>query len=477
MILLAIQLLLTGQGDLFFNAGLFDKAAREYSQQGLRLKEIESLYFAKEYQAIVKKLDHQNPVGEERYFLALAHQMLGHKEKMFQVAQDYLADPTHDPKRSAAFKNHFSLLKAQALIANGALKEAEEILSPLQPTPEGLYQLIQVKEMQKAPKEEIAPLLQTLLALEPTTPFHAAAFFEYYTFQDYLLGKKEALVHLKEHVKRFPDTPYSLMAWYLIGLDLKRERKSDSGRRVHAKNLEQAIEAFHKAETGYTKLQPQLPAEDKEYWENIKNYATLERARTLIEIAQHSSSAKKHIYLTYAIDTLEPLSSLEARLLLADVYSEEGEKENSLKELNKLEKFCRQQYPKQNYYLAKTLLSKGRLYYTLGEPEKGISLLEEGISLAPKHALTTDELLEAQITKGLCLKDLNELDKAMLVMSEVINSEMISSLRVKAMYFRALIYESQGRLELAKRQLEATLSKGGEWAELAKDKWTKEYHE
>jgi hypothetical protein len=55
----------------------------------------------------------------------------------------------------------------------------------------------------------------------------------------------------------------------------------------------------------------------------------------------------------------------------------------------------------------------------------------------------------------------------MLLLSHVINYDAVSTLRLKAMLLRARIYEMQGRKELAVRQLEALIPKGGEWAEEA----------
>jgi Tfp pilus assembly protein PilF len=89
--------------------------------------------------------------------------------------------------------------------------------------------------------------------------------------------------------------------------------------------------------------------------------------------------------------------------------------------------------------------------------------------------LNTDQRLDLSIQEALCYIDLNKLDQAMLILSDVINDDAISSLRVKAMVLRAEVYEKQGRIELAKKQLEATANKGGQWAKQAKEKLIKDY--
>jgi len=43
----------------------------------------------------------------------------------------------------------------------------------------------------------------------------------------------------------------------------------------------------------------------------------------------------------------------------------------------------------------------------------------------------------------------------MLLLSQVVNDEVISPLRIQAMFLRAEIYEIQGRPELAAKQWEA----------------------
>ena len=63
----------------------------------------------------------------------------------------------------------------------------------------------------------------------------------------------------------------------------------------------------------------------------------------------------------------------------------------------------------------------------------------------------------------------------MRLLSRVINDDVISPLRIKAMFLRADVYELQGRPELAIKQLEATSLKGGEWAQKAKEKLEQVY--
>ena len=453
----------------FFEAGNFEKAALLYAEEGKTGKEIESLYFAGKASSIVKKLEARAPEGDELYYLALAFQDLGDEPKMVKAGEAYLKSEGIDPQKKEALKTHLQLKTAEHLIAEKRFEAADSLLSELPPTAEILYTRIRLKEAQKEASEAIKPLKEALLSSQPQTPYHAAIAFEEYSFQDYLLGKKEALRHLKEFLKTYPDAPESSVAWYLTGLDLKRDRKGESGRRIHAKNLEGAIEAFHKAETLKTDASP--------YFAFIQKRATLERAHTLVEIAEEAARAKKHIYLSYAADVLQPLEGPEARLLLAHVFLLDDKKGEAYALLHQLESDFRKEGALQDRYFATTLLEKGKLLYEMRRAQEALVLLDEGEKQAPLGSLSSDELLGARITKALCYRDLKEYDTAMLVLSDVVNSDYISPLRIKAMYLRALIYESQGRPELAKRQFEAVLSKGGQWAEKAQEIWRQEVHE
>jgi len=100
------------------------------------------------------------------------------------------------------------------------------------------------------------------------------------------------------------------------------------------------------------------------------------------------------------------------------------------------------------------------------EEEALLSLLHER---QIKHA-NSELALEIAIEKSLCFWELKQTDKAMATLAWVINGPYASSLRVKAMILRAELYLSLHRLDLATRQLESVVSRGGEWAVIAERK-------
>ena len=128
---------------------------------------------------------------------------------------------------------------------------------------------------------------------------------------------------------------------------------------------------------------------------------------------------------------------------------------------------------KSSYYLSRALYQLGNLASRRGEYKQAIALFDRAMQVG--NALSTDEILTLMIDKSQALRSLGEFDQAMLTLSFVINYHAVSALRLKAMLLRAEIYHAQGRVTLARKQLESLALKGGEWALRAKEKLAQEY--
>ena len=286
----------------------------------------------------------------------------------------------------------------------------------------------------------------------PENPLTAEVEFEKFSYEDYLFGDKEALKHLKRFVEKYPSSPLILNAYYLLGLDLKKARK-----KVHPKNLNEAIDHFQKVETLFSKLD--IKSDRLGYYKNLVREATLERAKTLILIAEEGSDSKKKIYLEYAIDLVDQIlkePSGEAVLLYAKLLKMKGDNSIAYLEsnLSKLDPY--------SLDLAKLELAK---HYENQNPKKALDIIEN------LNALSPSEKLEAKLIKSHIHEKEGDLDKALLTLSEIINENCVSERRIEAMYQRALIYEKQNRFDLALRQLDACRLKGGKWGEAAMKKW------
>lgn len=457
----------------FFEATLFERACELYQKEGLRLKQAECLYHMGRMKELVELLETQNPMGEELYFLALAYQNIQEEQKELLAKEAYLCQTGINSERAEAFCEDLSLKRADQHIQNEAWDLAEEALNQAPQTQEVLFCQIRVKLQKGASALELKEARQKFLDTAFDSPYLPEVSFELYDFQDYLLGKKEALKHLKSFIKQYPQAPQTIVAWYLTGMDLMRDRKTSEGRFIHHKDRSQAALAFSESEEVFESLKESLSEKDLLYYKQISQKAALERGRALVEIADSSTGSKKEIYLKYAAAHLSTQSEPEARLLYADLLVQQKEDEKALEVLTELEK---ELFSTPSLNFAKTLIAKGRrLYYHKKSPE-ALQCFEQAETSAPPLSLTADEKIDLLIYKGLCLKDLGKYDQAMLLFSEGVNSDLVSSLRVKAMFMRSLIYQSLNRPELAKRQLEAALLKGGEWAKTAQEKWIKEYH-
>jgi len=325
-----------------------------------------------------------------------------------------------------------------------------------------------------------------------------SAYFHYYSYRDYLQGDKEALKHLKDFLETFPASPLAIPAHFLIGLDYKRDRKTIEGRSIRKKNLLKAIESFTDVERLFESQKSLIGEKELPYYVNIRYRALLERALANQDISEESQGTKREIYFQYAEELYkqifrefaDPQHPLAGCLMKIEPFPKAYEESlhalimsyrqaNNIEAAKKLIDEALGKYRElgvaNGYYLS-------RIYFELGAIEmlnKEYDLALEAFSQAEDSNkgkfLSSDQKLDLWIQQALCYKSLGQMDKAMLILSKVINDDAISGQRLKAMFLRAEIYELQGRTELARKQLEATAKKGGEWAHKAKVKLDKEY--
>lgn len=218
-----------------------------------------------------------------------------------------------------------------------------------------------------------------------------------------------------------------------------------------------------------------------------------------LAISDESQGAKRQIYLEYAeevflglVRDFETLNHPYAKLLfdndsypalyeestfwLAQTFVRAQNDEAARNIFTKmLERYHAAKVTK-GYYLS-------RVWYELGK----IALRRKEYALALqsfKHAedtakgnqvLSTDQRLDLWIQQSMSYRGLNQFDNAILILSKVVNDDAISALRLKAMYLRAETYEQQGRPELARKQLESMVKKGGIWALKAQEKLGTDY--
>lgn len=332
------------------------------------------------------------------------------------------------------------------------------------------------------------------------SPYAAEAYFFYYSYADYAQGERAAIKHLQTMAEKYPETPFLIHAWYLIGMDYKRDRKTETGKWIRKKNPMAAIDAFQASEAQFETLfrEGKLEEAELDLLATIRYRALLERAMANLEIADQSQGAKKHIYLEYAEEELKQLIAefrnkehplkehikhvaqhehLEEESLfwLAEAYikaNKDVKAEQTLSQM--LEKYQSAKITR-GYYLSRTYYDLGMIATRRGDHEAALQNFRQAEDAAKGNVLGTDQKLDLWIQQGLSYQALNELDNAILIFSKVVNDDAISGLRIKAMYLRAGAYELQGRRDLARKQLDAVAHKQGEWAVKAQERLNKDY--
>lgn len=334
----------------------------------------------------------------------------------------------------------------------------------------------------------------------PNSFYAAEAYFSFYPYKDYIQGDRTLIKHLQALEKKFPTSLFVLHANYLIGLDSKRDRKTLEGKWIRKKNLTSAIDAFQGVETAFDSLleKGMIPEDKLAYYTSIRYQAILERALANLAIADESLGAKRQIYLEYAEEVFrhlvqdfespqanftrhlvdrEPYHPIyeESTFWLAQTYVRENDDDAAEKVFaNMLDRYQKGKITR-SYYLSRVWYEQGKIALRRKENALALEFFRHAEDAAKGKILTTEQKLDLWIQQSTCLKELNQSDQAILILSKVVNDDAISGLRLKAMLLRAEIYETQGRRELARKQLESIAKKGGEWALKAKEKLEKEY--
>jgi hypothetical protein len=344
--------------------------------------------------------------------------------------------------------------------------------------------------------------LQQVYTLDPQSAYAPFAYFQFYTYREYMRGHRKAIKHLQTMPLLFPTHPLLISAHYLIGLNHKKDQLSEEGQLLRHKDLTSAIEAFQLAESTFDNLfkKDLIQSEQLAFFFQVRYRAQLERAQANLAIAQSSIGGKRQIYLEYAEgvfkelirDFTSPRSLVavklihshtpypkvwaDAELKLAQTYEEKKWWKEAEAVLDQSLEHYRQAQVTQSYGLMRVWYEKGKLAQRRGDDTAALQYFIEAEKATLEHVgLSPNEKLDLWIQQSLCYKALNQLDPAMRLLSRVINDDVISPFRVKAMLLRAEIYELQGRPELAIKQLEATARKGGEWALKAQEKLEKVY--
>lgn len=365
---------------------------------------------------------------------------------------------------------------------------------------DALFRSSQSAEKAQKSKAVIDSYKHQIIKEYPQSPIAPEAFFTLFSYQEYLQGDRQAIKHLSLFPSQYPNSPLVLNALFLMGLDNKRDRRSPEGKWIRKKNLTQAIDYFQQVESTFDSLSENqsIPKSEMKHYLLVRYRANLEKGLANFTMANESIGAKRLLYLEFAQEAfgqlLQQLSDghEKYKLWMSDSESfwhleEEGTywlsqaliaaKQEEKAELLLSDMLKKYQLAKitRGYFLSKIWSALGNMEVLKKNHAKALECYLKAEDSSKGKLLPTDQRLENLIQQSHCLNELKQPEKAILVLSKAVNDDSVSSLRIKAMYLRALIYETQERYELARKQLEATAKKGGEWALKAKQKLEKEY--
>lgn len=480
--------------------GAYAEAMLQYNaslQTGVALNAEESFEFAYllfvfgKYEQVVQQLKENKTHPETLYLLGLAYKELGQKDFARASLTKYALQKEGRYHSQALFEQ--ALLASTPEEKRGNLKRLtenrEESAASHFARGAAYFELKEYKQAGDAfqrvvEKEPNSPLVPAALYFQaeakeafdlkvkiytdyPNSPFAPTSFFSLYPYNRYIQGDEIAIRHLAELPAKFPDSPVAILANFLLGLDLKRDQKTSSGKITRKKDLLAAIHYFQAAEADYTKLMThlQIPPTDENYYRTVAQNAMMERALANREIAQEARGAKKRIYFEYALEVLQTLVEREENNftpLLEEGLFRLAETHHLLKNEAESEKMALsllEQYQKRKItratYLSKTRSLLGNQKMVEGKREEAYLYYTQAEEAARGGLISDEERLALWMQMSLCLKEMGDTDGAIRLLSQVINEDVVSKIRLQAMLMRADIYKAEGRTEIANKQYEA----------------------
>lgn len=298
----------------------------------------------------------------------------------------------------------------------------------------------------------------------------------------------------------FPASPYSIAAAYYTGLAYNQEAQKLQ-KDEKSKLLKEAYTQFDFAEKCYYILPPESYPSTvaKQNLSNTILHSRLQKGYILLQIADISDSeistlTKAREIFENVVSDLQSNNSREDQLFLlqshyrlANVYKKLNFDDQARENLEDLLYCCTNK--KQGMITEQAMHDMDYdvlHYYVLAHLELAKCALKKSDFADSLHhfnhirSLTIKNFfpelyLEIVIDMSGCYRRMQKFDRAMTLLSNVINDPFASSLRIKAMVLRAEIYELQNRRDLAIKQLESASKKGGEWGMVAKSKLKEAY--
>ena len=315
---------------------------------------------------------------------------------------------------------------------------------------------------------QISVLRKQVYTTYPLSKYAAEAFFKLYPYNDYIDGDQYALAHLKQFTSFFPNSPIAVTANYLVAIHEPNFEKAEQG-------FLNAIHQFHRSvDEGKN---PDLST--------IHFYYEAQHKLALLYLKQQQEKKAITLLKRISVDFEEnnhPLTSLiennklydQSQYSLAKGYLQLGQKTKAEQLFLSMLKRFRERSEEVGLYLSLTWKEQGKLAMECFDLETALRCFTFADD-AGVYFLSDEQKLNLWLLKSECYKKQKDFSNSMRMLSKVINADVTSPLRIKAMYLRAELYELQDRPELVVRQLEAISKKGGQWAIVAREKLRIDY--
>jgi tetratricopeptide (TPR) repeat protein len=277
---------------------------------------------------------------------------------------------------------------------------------------------------------------QKLLETYPESPLAAESYFRLFPDEEYASGNEKAILHLRSMPEKWQTLPFSTLRAYYLGI------------------YDDSISFLEIAITESRSSKPLTPL----FLNALLRKAKMKLAKIALDellsfFSQADDIARKKWIAIWQ----------ESLFLQAGLYEKNAEPEEAVKTRKEL--FCiSQKYDAvAGDIVAETLC----LLACDASFEESLKLLD--IAEFSPH-VSRETRLHVLLTRSQLLVEHKKFDEAHHFLSRVINDDFASSLRIQAMFLRADIYEMTERKDLAKKQLDFIIEKGGEWAALAQSR-------
>lgn len=349
------------------------------------------------------------------------------------------------------------------------------------------YQLARAL-LREGEEEKARRVFEQIWQTDSSHPLAAEAYFHSWPLSSYGRGEEAAIEHLQKLSERFPATFFSLCSYYLLANHWRKKATAHPLRRGFKRSMQRACSYYRRLQIEAEARSSSLEARRQLAIHWLRCRALLEETQAMREIARHPTQLKKPYWLAKGAKKIEELftlmegqqwaqednsdGSVWSYDLLAAARLEELAIESDLGQLQQARQDAEALLgsswisgsPACARYGVEAALLMSQLERRIGSVDCLLVWQQRGEQLLPATVAAESLQVWLWMEKAMMLEQLGSYDEAILALAKVINSDVASFCRIKAMMMRGEIYQKQGRWELASKQLKAVVARGGLWA-------------